>query len=166
MRVHLSFVQTRHKAVTTTWHRLNEGRVFGGIAQGSAELADRDIDCMVEVSKTFLRPDTGLKFLASDQLTPVLQQDLQHSEGLILEFDAAPRLTDLSGMEIGLKFPNTNCAVSVMHGGFPFFASLPSLVACPVDAAAANRFADFLKQHISSCLRHVSGGDIHCRCKS
>src|SRR5580693_4033866 len=74
MRVHLSFVQTRHKAVTTTWHRLNEGRVFGGIAQGSAELADRDIDCMVEVSKTFLRPDTGLKFLASDQLTPVLQE--------------------------------------------------------------------------------------------
>jgi hypothetical protein len=76
---------------------------------------------VVEVSKTVLRPDTGLKFLASDQLPPVLQQDLQYSEGLILEFDAAPRLSDLSGMQIGLKFPKTNCLVPVMHGRISLF---------------------------------------------
>jgi hypothetical protein len=74
---------------------------------------------MVEVPKTFLRPDTGLQFLARDQLSPMLQEDLQHPEGLILELDSAPRLTDLSGMEIGLKFPKTNCLVPVMHGRFP-----------------------------------------------
>jgi hypothetical protein len=49
----------------------------------------------------------------------VLQEDLQNSEGLILEFDAAPRFTDLPGMEIGLKFPKTKCMVPVMHGRFP-----------------------------------------------
>src|ERR1700733_4816487 len=148
MRVHLRFVQTRHKAVTATGHRLNEGRVFGGIAQGSAELADRDIDCMVEVSKTFLRPDTGLKFLASDQLTPVLQEDLQHSEGLILEFDAAPRLTDLSGMEIGLKFPKTNCLVPVMHGKISHsHGSLASLATFARSAVTANWFPDVSGEH-------------------
>jgi hypothetical protein len=51
----------------------------------------------------------------------VLQQDLQYSEGLILEFDAAPRLSDLSGMQIGLKFPKTNCLVPVMHGRISLF---------------------------------------------
>jgi hypothetical protein len=74
---------------------------------------------MVEVSKTVFRPNTGLQFLAGDQVSRVFQQDLQYSEGLILEFDAAPRLTDLSGMEIGLKFPKTNCLVPVMHGRLP-----------------------------------------------
>ena len=107
MRIHRTFVQTGHKAVTTTWDRLNEGRVFGRIAQSSAELADRDIHGMVEVSKTVFRPNTGLQFLAGDQVSRVFQQDLQYSEGLILEFDAAPGLTDLSRLEIGLKIPRS-----------------------------------------------------------
>src|SRR3984957_14248236 len=98
---------------------------------------------MIEVSKTFLRPDTGLKFLASDQLTPVLQEEVQQSEGLILEFDAAPRLTDLSGMEIGLKSPKPNCLLPVMHRKLSLsHGSLASLASFARSAVTANWFPD------------------------
>jgi hypothetical protein len=119
MRIHRSFVQRGNKAVTTTWHGLNEGGIFGRIAQSSAEFADRDIHCVVEVSKTVFRPDTGLQFLARDQVSRVLQQNLQYFEGLVLEFDAASGLADLSGGEIGFKRPKAYRPVPVIHYGSP-----------------------------------------------
>jgi hypothetical protein len=76
---------------------------------------------VVEVSKTVFRPDAGLQFLASDQVSWVLEQNLQYFEWLILEFDAASRLTDLSGGEIGFKRPKAYCPIPAIHRGRPVF---------------------------------------------
>ena len=49
----------------------------------------------------------------------MLQQNLQYLEGLVLEFDAASRLADLSGGEIGFKRAKAYRPVPVIHRDLP-----------------------------------------------
>jgi hypothetical protein len=72
---------------------------------------------VVEVSKTGIRPNAGLQLVASDQFSWALQKNLQHLEGLILQFDTASELTDLPGGKIDLKRPKAYRMVPVIHCG-------------------------------------------------
>jgi hypothetical protein len=92
---------------------------FSAESPRAAKFADRDIHCVVEVPKTVFRPDTGMQFLASDQVSRVLQQNLQYLEGLVLELDAASGLADLSGGEIGFKRPKAYRPVPVIQRDVP-----------------------------------------------
>src|ERR1700733_3925298 len=79
--------------------------------------------CMVEVSKAVFRPDAGLQLLASDQVSPVLQKNLQYFAGLVRQFDTASGLAHLSGGKNGFKRPKA-------YRPLPF----------PIDAVEANWF--------------------------
>jgi hypothetical protein len=68
---------------------------------------------VIEVTKILGRPYPGLQLVACDHVARVLQQNLQHLKGLLLELDTASRFTHLSGMEISLKRSKPNCAVPI-----------------------------------------------------
>jgi hypothetical protein len=73
---------------------------------------------MVEIAKALFRPNSGLQFFASDQVTWALKQNLEHLEGLLLKLDANSRFTNLSGVEICLKYPKPNRVGSIVHQGY------------------------------------------------
>jgi hypothetical protein len=70
---------------------------------------------MVKVPEALLRPYARSKFLARNQLTGPLQQDLQHLKRLLLKLDPVSRFTHLSGVEISLKRAEPDCPVSVRY---------------------------------------------------
>jgi hypothetical protein len=71
-------------------------------------LPDRNIHRVIEVAKILGWPYPGLQLVPGDHVARVLQQNLQHLEGLLLELDTASRFTHLSRVEISLKRSKPN----------------------------------------------------------
>ena len=60
-------------------------RNFRGIAECGPQFIDGQIDGVVEIAKTFLRPDEVMEFFSRDHLPGALQQGGEHLERLVLE---------------------------------------------------------------------------------
>lgn len=61
---------------------------LGGITQRGPELIDGQIDGVVEVTETLLRPDEVMEFFTCHDLAGMLKESAEDLERLVLEFQA------------------------------------------------------------------------------
>jgi hypothetical protein len=77
---------------------------------------------MIEINESVGGPNPLLQFVPSDDLAGMLKQDLKNLEGLLLELDPDPVLTQFSGASV--QFEDTEAHQSLtrlngMHGASP-----------------------------------------------
>jgi hypothetical protein len=99
------------KTVAATGERLNEARVFRGIAEGIAEALDGSIETVIEINEGVGWPQFGTQFFSRDQFARAGQEQRQNLEGLVLEPDFGAVPAKFSGAEVSLKYPEGNEAI-------------------------------------------------------
>jgi hypothetical protein len=99
------------KPVPTAGKRLDEARVFRGIAQGVAEAFDGGIEAVIEINEGVSRPQLGAQLLPGDKFARPVQEKRQDLEGLVLQPDLGAVPAKFPGAEVSLKYPKGNEAV-------------------------------------------------------
>ena len=76
------------KAESALGNGLNEAGSVGVVAQGVAQLSNRDIQAVVEFDECVFGPQLAAQFFAGDNFAWALKEQNQKSERLLLKFDA------------------------------------------------------------------------------
>src|SRR5215472_3209565 len=114
----------RQKPVSTSWERLDVAWYISTVVQSFAQTTNGGIQPMIKINKRIFRPELGADLFACDQLSWLLQQHRQDLKWLVLQLDANAPLAQLTGIQIGLKWAESNHSRWLgrfLHGG----ASLP-----------------------------------------
>src|ERR1700740_2645158 len=109
------------KPVAAARQRLHIPRLLGGIAKGFSNFVDGGVQALVEVHEGVGGPQLLTKFLAGDDSAGVFEQQREHLEGLILQANLQPILSQLAGREVRLKnseLHRVSGSWSFLHGGF------------------------------------------------
>ena len=72
------------------------------------QLRDRQIDSVIEIAKTGIRPDQLPKFLSRNDLSVTLQECCQHLKRLVLQLQPHSRLAHFPCLEIRLEIVEAN----------------------------------------------------------
>jgi hypothetical protein len=67
--------------------RLDIAGIVSGISEGAAELANRDVDGLIEVAKGFVGPQLVPQLIPAHRFPWMLKQDLQQLQRLLLHSD-------------------------------------------------------------------------------
>src|SRR5262249_2223045 len=129
----------RDELITALRVRPDIGRVFRGVAQSRPDLADREVQPLVEVDERVVAPDGLTQVLARHDLAAVLDQDGEDLGGLRLEPDDVAVLTQLArrrvereGTERGFHYRPGNAAItsiSSISSGRASFTTCTSVLA-------------------------------------
>src|SRR6188472_957178 len=79
-------------AIAASWHRLDERRPVGIVAEGRSHAFDGGVEAVLEVDEGAVRPETVAQFVSSDEVSRTLEQGAQDLERLTLKLEA--RLAD------------------------------------------------------------------------
>src|ERR1700688_4473557 len=92
----------RNKAIATFWKSLNKSRILSRIPQRTPKLGDGDVESLVEITETFVRPDSAAQFLPGDDFPRTLEQCLQQFHRLLLDSDFQTRFAHFARLERNL----------------------------------------------------------------
>ena len=106
-RGHIGNSDVSEEAIAATSNSFDEAGTLGGVAEGLTDFVDRLVEPVVEIHERVRGPEFLLKFLATDDLTGVLEQHLQHLEGLLLEPDSQAALAQFASPKIHLEDPKS-----------------------------------------------------------
>src|ERR1700722_3943589 len=89
----------RDKAIPTLRKSLDEPRILGRVPEGIPQLPNGNVESLVEITETFVRPDSAPQLLSSDDFSGTLQQYLQQFHGLLLDSDPQTRFAHLARIQ-------------------------------------------------------------------
>jgi hypothetical protein len=92
--------RSAHPAVAPPGERLHVARVYGAVAEGGADLADAEVQRLLEIDEGAGGPDLRLHLLARHHVAGAAGQQRQHLEGLRLKAHEGPAPAQLPGSEI------------------------------------------------------------------
>src|ERR1700693_2592153 len=92
----------RNEAIATFWKSLDESRILSRVPQCTPKLRDCDIDSLVEITKTFVGPNSDAQFLPGDDFPRTLQQYLQQFHRLLLDSDSQTGFAHFARVERNL----------------------------------------------------------------
>jgi hypothetical protein len=92
-----------HESIAATWKGLDEPRGVGRVAQHLANLADTEIQALLEVHERIAAPDVVADFGAGDDFTAAADEELEDSERLRRQPEQVAALTQLAGRRIELE---------------------------------------------------------------
>ena len=92
----------RNETIATFWKSLDISRILSRVPQSAPELRDCNVDRLVEITKTFVGPDSAAEFLPGDDFPRTFQQDLQQFQRLLLDSDSHTRFAHLARLERNL----------------------------------------------------------------
>ena len=151
----------RDEPVTTLGQRLDETRVFRGIAEGLAELVHRFVEAVIEIDPGVRRPEPLPQLLAQHDLTVSLEKHLQDSEGLVLESDLHATLAHLARAQVYVKHAEPNGMRRAFFGR-SLVHSVGSL-ALASQASVSPRSSGDLHSQFIDWPTVIRGGSIHSR---
>jgi hypothetical protein len=79
-----NFLEPRNETVSTLWDGLDEPRIFRRIAQGFAKPHDGGVQAVVKIDEGICRPETMLQLIPADNSTPMIEEQEENLEGLLL----------------------------------------------------------------------------------
>src|SRR3984885_12962115 len=119
----------RNETIAALWKSLYISRILSRVPQRAPELRDCNVDCLVEITKTFVRPDAAAQFLPGDDFPRMFKQDFQQFQWLLLDSDSHTRFAQLARLERNLKGSKSHD--QGMPQGFHIRASHGSLALWP-----------------------------------
>ena len=90
------------ETVATAGEGFDEAGIFGGVAEGFADLVNGGAEGVVEIDDCVFSPETGLQFFAGDDLSGAFEEGGEDLEGLALKLDAEAGLPQFSTLQIDL----------------------------------------------------------------
>jgi hypothetical protein len=98
---------TSYEAVAMAGNGLDESRIVGRIAQHFAQPLDGHVQSVVKVNKGVCWPESGMQFLAGDDLVWVLEKLEQDLKRLVLHLEPDPIFPYFRGARIYLENTKT-----------------------------------------------------------
>ena len=107
------------KPIATTRDRFEISRSIGIVGQRSADLADAEVETLIEVDDQAIGPDRLADVLSGDQLPGMAGEQRQHGDRLRPQFQADAGFTELALSQIEFKDPEAQDRAKRLwrHGG-------------------------------------------------